>query len=52
VLAPADGDWLFWVTVNLDTGETVFTDNYSDFQAAKKQYNDWLAAHQTATATP
>ncbi|WP_235929467.1 endolytic transglycosylase MltG [Cellulomonas citrea] len=52
VLAPADGSWLFWVTVNLDTGETVFTDNYSDFQAAKKQYNDWRAAQQSATATP
>ncbi len=22
---PADGDWLYFVTVNLDTGETVFT---------------------------
>src|SRR5690606_17871762 len=24
VLAPAAGDWMFWVTVNLDTGETKF----------------------------
>ncbi|MBU4214876.1 MAG: endolytic transglycosylase MltG [Actinobacteria bacterium] len=52
VIAPADGDWLFWVTINLDTGETVFTDNYADFQAAKKQYNDWADAHKTATANP
>ncbi|MCG2800109.1 MAG: endolytic transglycosylase MltG [Cellulomonas sp.] len=52
VLAPADGDWLFWVTVNLDTGETVFTDNYADFQVAKQQYQEWLAANETATATP
>lgn len=52
VLAPADGSWLFWVTVDLNTGETVFTDNYTDFLAAKKQFTDWLAAHQTATATP
>ena len=26
---PADGDWLYFVTVNLDTGETVFTSTYS-----------------------
>ena len=33
---PADGPWLYFVTVNLDTGETVFTDNYADHQRADR----------------
>ncbi|WP_104106601.1 endolytic transglycosylase MltG [Nocardioides sp. 616] len=28
---PAEGPWLFWVTVNLETGETKFTDDYQEF---------------------
>lgn len=28
---PADGNWLFYVTVNLRTGETKFTDSYNTF---------------------
>ncbi len=28
---PAEGDWLYYVTVNLDTGETRFTDDYDQF---------------------
>lgn len=28
---PAEGPWLFWVTVNLETGETKFTDSYDEF---------------------
>jgi UPF0755 protein len=28
---PADGDWVYYVTVNLDTGETKFTDDYDEF---------------------
>jgi UPF0755 protein len=42
---PADGDWLYFVTVNPDTGETVFTSNYDEFLAAKEQFNQWYAAH-------
>ncbi|GAB3195023.1 endolytic transglycosylase MltG [Nocardioides hungaricus] len=30
-LKPAEGNWLFWVTVNLRTGETKFTDDYQEF---------------------
>ncbi|MCW2793682.1 MAG: putative aminodeoxychorismate lyase [Nocardioides sp.] len=29
--SPAEGPWLFYVTVNLRTGETKFTDSYSEF---------------------
>ncbi|WP_210443357.1 endolytic transglycosylase MltG [Nocardioides sp. SYSU D00065] len=28
---PAEGPWLFWVTVDLETGETKFTDSYDEF---------------------
>lgn len=28
---PVDGPWLFWVTVDLETGETKFTDSYEEF---------------------
>jgi UPF0755 protein len=28
---PAEGPWLFWVTVDLETGETKFTDDYDEF---------------------
>ncbi len=32
VLAPADGDWLFWTMVDAETGETVFAVTYDEFQ--------------------
>ncbi|WP_255505636.1 endolytic transglycosylase MltG [Mycetocola sp. JXN-3] len=44
-IAPADGDWLFFVTVNLTTGETVFTNNNADHEAAVKQLRDWCSAN-------
>jgi UPF0755 protein len=28
---PPEGDWVYYVTVNLDTGETKFTDDYDEF---------------------
>lgn len=42
---PADGNWLYFVTVNLDTGETVFTDNLNDHNAAVQQWRSWCSAH-------
>lgn len=38
---PADGPWLFFVTVNLDTGETVFTTNADEHEAARQQWIQW-----------
>lgn len=40
---PADGPWLYFVTVNLDTGETVFTNNLSEHNAAVRQWQQWCA---------
>ena len=41
VLAPAEGDWLFWVTVNLDTGETLFATTYDDHLANVALLRAW-----------
>lgn len=40
-MKPAEGPWLFFVTVNLDTGETVFTTNADDHQRAVDQWIQW-----------
>ncbi|PWC08605.1 endolytic transglycosylase MltG [Mycetocola zhujimingii] len=42
-MAPADGSWLFFVTVNLDTGETVFTNTVDEHGTAVKQLRAWCA---------
>lgn len=42
---PAAGPWLFFVTVNLQTGETVFSETVQEHDAAAAQYEEWLAAH-------
>lgn len=42
---PADGDWLYFVTVNLDTGETVFTTNLADHNRAVAQWQSWCSEH-------
>ena len=39
---PPEGDWVYYVTVNLDTGETKFTDDYDEFLRFK---NVELAAY-------
>lgn len=41
-LHPATGSWLYFVTVNLKTGKTVFSDTYGEHQAAVKQFQQWL----------
>ena len=38
---PADGDWLYYVTTNLKTGETKFTDSYDEFLAFKQELRDY-----------
>ncbi|WP_402465216.1 endolytic transglycosylase MltG [Isoptericola aurantiacus] len=41
VVDPPQGDWIWYVTVNLDTGETKFTDSYSEFEQFKAEYQAW-----------
>ncbi|KQW43059.1 aminodeoxychorismate lyase [Nocardioides sp. Root1257] len=40
---PVDGPWFFYVTVNLKTGETKFTDDYNEFLQFKQELKDYCA---------
>lgn len=40
-LNPVDGPWLYFVTVNLDTGETEFTETYAEHQQAIEKWTAW-----------
>ncbi len=42
---PADGPWLYFVTVNLDTGETVFSATLEEHEAAVERFLAWLDEH-------
>lgn len=42
VLEPPAGDWCYFVTVNLETGETRFTDDPAEHEANKAEYREWL----------
>lgn len=44
-LHPADGPWLFFVTVNLATGETVFSTTVAEHDAAVVVWQDWMREH-------
>jgi UPF0755 protein len=41
-LAPAKGKWLYFVTVNPDTGETKFAKTYEKFLQLKAEYRAFL----------
>ncbi|MCU1433258.1 MAG: mltG [Actinotalea sp.] len=43
VIAPADGPWLFWVTVNLETGETRFAETFTEHQNNVQLLRAWQA---------
>ncbi|NHA69200.1 endolytic transglycosylase MltG [Phycicoccus flavus] len=38
---PTPGGWFFFVTVNLDTGETLFADTYEEQQRNQAKLNQW-----------
>ena len=42
---PETGDWLYFVTVNMDTGETRFSDNQDQFNRDVKEYKAWESQH-------
>jgi UPF0755 protein len=44
-LHPADGPWLYFVLVNGETGETVFSSSFEEHNVAVKQWQKWLRAH-------
>jgi UPF0755 protein len=45
---PASGNWLFFVAVNLKTGETVFTTSNAEHEKAVEQYLQWLKDNPNA----
>lgn len=44
-LNPADGDWLYFVAVNLETGESVFSATAEEHDAATEQLRSWCRAN-------
>ncbi len=40
---PARGDWFYYVTVNLRTGETKFADTFQQFQVFEAEFDDYCA---------
>ena len=45
VLHPADGTWMYFVTVNLETGETVYSTTDAEHEAAVAQWQAWMRDH-------
>ena len=41
-MAPADGPWLYFVTVNTITGDTVFSEDYEDHLKAVAQWQQFM----------
>jgi uncharacterized YceG family protein len=44
-LHPAVGTWLFFVTWNLDTGETIFSTTIAQHEAAVAKWQAWMKEH-------
>ncbi|HWT32944.1 MAG TPA: endolytic transglycosylase MltG, partial [Microbacterium sp.] len=44
-LHPAPGGWLYFTTVNMTTGETVFSTSYADHEKAVAQMQSWCRAN-------
>ncbi len=45
-MSPADGPWLFFVPINLATGETVFSETVDEHEAAVQVLRDWCDASE------
>jgi len=43
---PAQGSWLYFTLVNLDTGETAFASNSTEHEANVKKLQTWCQAHK------
>jgi len=41
-LHPADGDWLYFCAINLETGETVFSNTYAEHEKAVQLWRQWM----------
>ncbi|GAB3927078.1 ABC transporter substrate-binding protein [Microlunatus endophyticus] len=43
---PASGPWMYWVVVNPNTGETVFSTTKTQHDAAVIKFQQWCTAHK------
>lgn len=41
VLNPTPGDWVYFVTVNLESGETIFTNSFQEHNSVVPQLRQW-----------
>jgi UPF0755 protein len=44
-LGPEKGDWLYFVVVNLQSGETAYAETAAGHEANVQQMRDWIAEH-------
>ena len=51
-LNPAPGDWIYWVTVNLVSGETKFASNWEEHEIFSAEYYEWCEAHKEDDQCP
>lgn len=42
---PAEGNWKYFVTINLDTGETAFADTFTEHQQNVRKFQAWCQAN-------
>lgn len=42
---PADGPWMYFVTVNMETGETIFSATYNEHLKYVQQMQQWCSEH-------
>ena len=42
---PEPGPWLYFVTINLETGETQFSETYEEHQQGIEKWAAWCEAH-------
>lgn len=47
-LRPAEGDWYYYVTVNLRTGKTKFAETYEEFQQYQAELQEYCATESQA----
>jgi UPF0755 protein len=42
---PEDGDWKFFVSINMDTGETAFAETFAEHQVNVRKFQAWCQAN-------
>lgn len=51
VMNPPEGDWIYFVTVNLDTGETLFTGDLDEHEKNIEKLRQWTKDHPQEEAS-